>query len=417
MSKISETGTKLEELHPVVEQKSVKVEKLKPIFKRVNNGITSQEIISTYSKLITDYEKKEVVNFPVVYTIGAFSAKNYRCHRTGLFTSTCASFETSSGDHVAYRYLVDRVLGDGSYSEVYRCIDRKTETPVAVKILKHNMQIFDEEVQALTKISQLDPVGKSNCIRLLDHGKFRRHHYLVFEMMHCSLATYLDDVKNVSVQECGKMMRSILFALDFLHQNKIVHCDVKPDNILMSSSDPNNLKLADFGLATKDPTDVGDSILQTRHFRAPEIYFQGIITSATDMWSFGCVVAQMVLGKPLMAGRHYYDQLALIEQFFGLPPIPYYKRHLHFYGDYPKHCEKFYDSVTRKPFLRLEMIYHAANPKTGLPGSKTLKDVFPDPEQFVIVEFLSRCFKYEPAERILPTFALKHPLFFQEPNL
>ena len=111
----------------------------------------------------------------------------------------------------------------------------------------------------------------------------------------------------------------ILEALDYMYQFSIVHCDLKPENVLLVRMTKSQIKLIDYGSSCFE-LERFYTYIQSRFYRAPEIMLGIPYTTAIDMWSFGCIVFECLVGVPIFAGENENDQMAAIMEVVGVPP-------------------------------------------------------------------------------------------------
>lgn len=111
----------------------------------------------------------------------------------------------------------------------------------------------------------------------------------------------------------------MLITLRFLRENNIVHCDMKPENILLRESNKSGIKIIDFGSSTYE-NEQFYTYIQSRFYRAPEIMLGIRYTPAIDMWSLGCILYELFVGFPLFAGEDEKEQMQCIMEVKGLPP-------------------------------------------------------------------------------------------------
>ncbi len=116
-----------------------------------------------------------------------------------------------------------------------------------------------------------------------------------------------------------RFARQNLGSLVFLRRHRIIHCDLKPENILLRQAGRSTLKLIDFGSSCFANQRIY-TYIQSRFYRAPEIMLAIPYTEAIDMWSFGCILAELRTGFPLFPGDSEPEQMALIMELIGLPP-------------------------------------------------------------------------------------------------
>lgn len=118
----------------------------------------------------------------------------------------------------------------------------------------------------------------------------------------------------------------ILVSLKMLKEHFIIHCDLKPENILLEDSKRQTIRLIDFGSSCFENEQMY-TYIQSRFYRAPEIMLGIRYTSAIDMWSLGCILAELFTGFPLYPGESEPEQMSLIMEINGLPPSDLLKVH------------------------------------------------------------------------------------------
>jgi dual specificity tyrosine-phosphorylation-regulated kinase 2/3/4 len=116
-----------------------------------------------------------------------------------------------------------------------------------------------------------------------------------------------------------KFANQMLQSLKFLKKHSIIHCDLKPENVLLSQANKSAIKLIDFGSSCFENEKIY-TYIQSRFYRAPEIMLAIPYTTAIDMWSFGCILAELSTGFPIFPGESEPEQMALIMEIIGLPP-------------------------------------------------------------------------------------------------
>ncbi|XP_012781103.2 mitogen-activated protein kinase 15 [Ochotona princeps] len=229
---------------------------------------------------------------------------------------------------VAQRFRIKRRLGKGAYGIVWRAVDRRTGEVVAIKKIfdafrdKMDAQRTFREIMLLQEFE-----GHPNIIRLLDviRAQNDRDIYLVFESMDIDLGTVI--AKGSLLQDAHKryIFYQLLRATQSIHASHVIHRDQKPSNVLL---DANCLvKLCDFGLARPLGGEAEGSggqalteYVATRWYRAPEVLLSSPwYTPGVDMWSLGCILGEMLRGRPLFPGTSTLHQLELILQAIPLP--------------------------------------------------------------------------------------------------
>ncbi|XP_035522372.1 dual specificity protein kinase CLK4-like isoform X2 [Morone saxatilis] len=239
------------------------------------------------------------------------------------------------------RYEVVCTLGAGAFGKVVECIDRDKEEHVAVKIVR-NIECFREvarsEIAVLEEINHLDDDNRFACVRMLDWFEHEGHICIVFELLGLSTFEFLrqNEFLPFSVEQIRHMAFQIFKAVCFLHRNKLTHTDLKPENILFVCSDYDleyndetncaerklrrlDVKVVDFGTATFDH-EHHESLVSTRHYRAPEVILDLGWNQSCDVWSLGCVLMEFYLGRSLFMTHDSKEHLAMMEKVLG--PIP-----------------------------------------------------------------------------------------------
>lgn len=225
-----------------------------------------------------------------------------------------------------------------------------------------------------------------------------------FELLSLNLYEFikLNNFKGLSIGLIRRFAVQILNSLLFLKEQRIIHCDLKPENVLLKQANRSGLKVIDFGSACFD-TEKLYTYIQSRFYRAPEIMLGLNYTVAIDMWSFGCILAELYTGIPLFPGESEGDQMNLIMEVQGVPPLDMLvcgSRTKVFFGpDY-----------SPLPFTNSKGIART-------PGSRPLATKLACSDQN-FVDFLEsncklECLNWNPEDRCTPEEALKLPWILQ----
>nr|XP_020460001.1 homeodomain-interacting protein kinase 3-like isoform X2 [Monopterus albus] len=222
-------------------------------------------------------------------------------------------------------YEVLEFLGRGTFGQVVKCWKRGTSEVVAVKILKNHPSYARQgqiEVEILARLSS-ENADEHNVVRALECFQHRSHTCLVFEMLEQNLYDFLKQNKfsPLPLKIIRPVLQQVATALKKLKSLGLIHADLKPENIMLvdPSRQPYRVKVIDFGSASHVSKAVCSTYLQSRYYRAPEIILGLPFCEAIDMWSLGCVIAELFLGWPLYPGALEYDQIRYISQTQGLP--------------------------------------------------------------------------------------------------
>ncbi|KAK7437893.1 mitogen activated protein kinase [Stygiomarasmius scandens] len=299
--------------------------------------------------------------------------------------------------NVGTQYQVLDVVGEGAYGIVCSAVHRPSGRKVAIKKIApfdHSMFCL-RTLRELKLLKFLSEAGVSeNIISVLDIIKppsleAFKEVYLIQELMETDMHRVIR-TQDLSDDHAQYFVYQTLRALKALHSADVIHRDLKPSNLLLNANC--DLKVCDFGLArsvkTAEPsgTETGfmTEYVATRWYRAPEIMLTfKQYTKAIDVWSVGCILAEMLSGKPLFPGRDYHHQLTLILDVLGTPTL-----------------DEFYAITTRRSrdYIR------------ALPFRKKrpFSQLFPNANPLAI-DFLTKTLTFDPKKRITVEEALAHP--------
>lgn len=229
------------------QQKCALGEKPKPIV------ATPQQVMVLYMNKLTPYEHHEIYNYYQIYFIGANAKK-----RPGIIGPNNSDYDNDQGsyihiphDHVAYRYEVLKIIGKGSFGQVVKAYDHKTHEHVALKMVRNEKRFHrqaQEEIRILQHLKKQDKDNTMNIIHIYDYFTFRNHMCITFELLHINLYELIKKNKfqGFSLQLVRKFAHSLLQCLDALHKNKIIHCDMKPENVLLKQQGRSGIKVRFF---------------------------------------------------------------------------------------------------------------------------------------------------------------------------
>lgn len=218
------------------------------------------------------------------------------------------------------RYQKIEKIGEGTYGVVYKARDTVTNEIVALK--KIRLEGEDEGVPptAIREISVLKEISHENIVKLKDIVHSEARLYLIFEYLEKDLRNFIESTKEIPESLIKKFLVQILTAVSHCHQHRILHRDLKPQNLLISNRQI--IKLADFGLARSYclPMKTYTHEVVTLWYRAPEILMGAKkYSTPIDIWSVGCIFAELATGKPIFAGDSEIDQLFKIFKVLGTP--------------------------------------------------------------------------------------------------
>ncbi|XP_020800658.1 cyclin-dependent kinase 10 [Drosophila serrata] len=214
-------------------------------------------------------------------------------------------------------------VGEGSYGIVYRARDTRNNEIVALKKVRMDQEKDGLPVSGLREIMILKQCKHENIVRLREVvvGKSLDSIFLVMDFCEQDLASVLDNMSQPFTESEVKCITlQVLNALKYLHDRYVIHRDLKVSNLLMT--DKGCIKVADFGLARmfSNPPKPMTPQMVTLWYRAPELLLGcRTHTTAVDMWAFGCILGELLLGKPLLPGNSEIGQLNMIIDLLGAP--------------------------------------------------------------------------------------------------
>ncbi|XP_047322017.1 mitogen-activated protein kinase 19-like [Impatiens glandulifera] len=236
-------------------------------------------------------------------------------------------FFTEYGE--ANRYKILEVVGKGSYGVVCAAIDTQTGEKVAIKKITNIFEHISDATRILREIKLLrlllhPDIVDIKCIMLPPSRREFKDIYVIFELMESDLHQVIKANDDLTPDHHRFFLYQMLRALKYMHTANVYHRDLKPKNILANANC--KLKICDFGLARVAFNDTPATIfwtdyVATRWYRAPELCgsFLSRYTPAIDIWSIGCIFAEVLTGKPLFPGKSVVHQLDLITNLLGTP--------------------------------------------------------------------------------------------------
>lgn len=230
------------------------------------------------------------------------------------------------------KYKIIDILGKGVSGQVF-CCSRETDNKLyAIKIIRNKVAYSTQALLELKILdilnNSVDPKDQYHIIRKHDHFSFKRHTCIVFELLDLNLFDLLkkNHFSGLTLKTISYLIKDVLEAVYQLHKINIIHTDIKPENILLKIEKEDNankitVKLTDFGSACyKNNTFL--KYIQSRYYRSPEVLIGYPYNLGIDIWSVGCIAAELFFGSPIFAGVTEYDQLFQIVNFFK--ETPYY---------------------------------------------------------------------------------------------
>ncbi|KAK8945039.1 Serine/threonine-protein kinase AFC1 [Platanthera zijinensis] len=325
------------------------------------------------------------------------------------------------------RYIVKELLGQGTFGQVAKCWTSETDNYVAVKIIKNQPAYYQQalvEVSILLMLNQkVNSDEHYHIVRILDYFVYQRHLCISFELLSSNLYELikLNQFRGFPLNIVRRFSSQVMLDLD----------STGPD-----------IKIIDFGSACLEGRTVY-SYIQSRYYRSPEVLLGYPYTAAVDMWSFGCIVAELFLGLPLFAGASEFDLLQRMIEILGEQPPDDLLRDAQNTNKFFKHvgsiyrlgdedaykgvihtyrvltAEEYEARESKKPvigkryfnYVKLEDVIAKYPFKKNLLEEEVKKEIL---DRLKLVDFLRGLVEFDPAKRWSPLQASNHPFITGE---
>jgi mitogen-activated protein kinase 1/3 len=304
----------------------------------------------------------------------------------------------------AFRYDLLRIVGKGSYGIVFKAVDTLTGQYVAIKRI---LNAFDDKVDAVRMLREMKLLrimkGHPNIVRLISvlnpvENKPLVDVYMVFELMDSDMRHMLKlNSQNLKEEHFLFFFYQMLIGLEYLHSLDVYHRDMKPQNMLVNRDC--TLKICDFGLSrvatigqNMNEAFLWTNYVVTRWYRPPELCGRHVYSysKSIDIWSLGCIFAEMIRGKPLFKGQNSYDQLYAILDILGKPE--------------PHVLDIYYSPEIKGLIKQDKTIYRTYSPKQ-------IRDCIPQETNEDLIMLISAMLEMDPSKRPTAQECLMSPYF------
>ena len=386
----------------------------------------NQDEIWKHSKLSRELNfpkaKSDDDYYPVYYNgqfIDSYSLKVVvDRERTGFEESK--DFKIVINNLIAGRYQILGYLGNAAFSKAVKCLDTKTNTLVCLKIIENNKNYFDQsldEIKVLNFVNANGEPDELNFLKSIDFFYYKEHLIIVTELLNDNLYDFYDYLLKNKIEEYFSMPRiqaiakQVLTSLKYIHSLHLIHCDLKPENILLKCISKAEVKIIDFG-SSNFIYDATSSYIQSRSYRAPEVIMGCNYDYKIDIWSLGCILAELYSKTVLFMSDSVHSLLARVIGIIGPIPEWMFEKGTTVNGMFCK--EKLL-------FMEADAVNDTnANISTTSVGKKKMHVIVPKRtllknrlhcEDQNFIDFLRYLLKIDPNERPTAEEALNHPWF------
>jgi len=383
----------------------------------------------------------EIYHLPIVY----------KAHQTGFEPTKDLVLQPDT--IFAGKYYVQGELGSAAFSTAYRCVDLNSgktsedgETyydEVCLKVIKNTKDFFDQsldEIKILELLRQTQKCHDHNILEMKTFFYHKEHLIIVTELLRQNLfefgkyVTDNDEPRYFTRHRLCYIARQCLVALDFIHNLGLVHSDIKPENILLASYSRARVKVIDFGSSCY-LSDRQSSYIQSRSYRAPEVILGLPYDGKIDIWSLGCVIAEMYTGLVIFQNDSLVSMLSRIEAICGAFPermIANGRQSGQFFTPNGLLYEKV--DVDDESEIRMvnssnfeddcsssrgdDSLFHVFQPKRTTIAARLgydedfmskRRNTWEDEEIAVFIDFLEQLLTIDPSKRLTAAEALQHP--------
>jgi serine/threonine protein kinase len=289
-----------------------------------------------------------------------------------------------------FTYNADKVIGNGSFGVVYQATIAETGETVAIKKVFQDRRYKNRELQIMKELNHQNVIALRHAFYTTGDKPDELYLNLVMEFIPETVYRVIKHYNHMRQPVPILLVKlhayQIMRSIAYIHAVGVCHRDIKPQNLLVDTT-KHVLKLCDFGSAKRlVPGEANVSYICSRYYRAPELIFGATeYTNAIDVWSSGCVIAELMLGQPLFPGESGVDQLVEIIKVLGTPTREQIREMN------PNYTEFRFPQIKPHPWTR---VFRQRTPQDA-------------------IDFIASLLVYEPLKRPKPLEALLHPFFDQ----
>lgn len=335
-------------------------------------------------------------------------------------------YQATIGEILGDRYrVVSELAGKGVFSSVARCVDTQDNTPVAIKIIRNHeimVRAAEKEIGILKRLNDGDTENKRHIVHLINRFEYRGHLCMVFPWFWGNLRSALKlhgkGRGGLGLAYVISYARQLFIALRHMARNKVMHADLKPDNVLVND-DFTKITVCDLGSASDVMENEITAYLVSRFYRAPEIILGLRYDCKIDVWSAATTIYEVATGDVLFPGRNNNHMLKLIMEVKGKVPSKLIRAGLLGSQHFDDNLDFIYQA--RDTFTKMEVVKVMKDIRVTRNLTDSLlerqpwyKTVSSKRDMMVkkmrqLGDLLERCLAIDPAKRLTPEEALQHP--------
>lgn len=321
---------------------------------------------------------------------------------------TCDNAEgnlvVGKGDYIVksddLKYMVIDILGTGTFGQVFRCIS-DTGDEIAIKVVKSANKYYQCEMNEVRILKRLKDLQLNEYFsELHDAFIYKQHLCLVIELLGKNMYEIIKifKFKGMDFSSVRIILRQVLEGLSHLHSIGVIHGDLKPENILINDIFKLSVKIIDFGSSSTKAV-ASSFYVQSRFYRAPEVILGIPYSCAIDMWSFGCIAYEILMGHPLFPGCDNKDQIYRIHEFFkdGIPSFMF---------EHGSHSHEYFDKSNK---------FFGRDNQNKVKASDIIAGIYSkygkNQETDLFIDMFMKSINPSYLERAMPYNLMKHPFF------
>ncbi|KAG0577181.1 hypothetical protein KC19_5G136800 [Ceratodon purpureus] len=365
---------------------------------------TSEMVLRNCGQHLNEFEQREIIPYSQIYFLGLESQKIQPSATPGNcnfgYDDERGDYNVVDHDQLAYRYEVLGILGKGSFGQVLKCSDHKHKVLRAVKMIRNKRRFHQQALVEVKILEHLrdkarEETSSTNIVTIYESFYFRSHLCITFALHDISLYELIkrNNFQGISLIVIKSFASQLLQTLRYLRKLHVIHCDLKPENILLQHPAMSKIKVIDFGSSCFNHEKVY-TYIQSRFYRSPEVILGLPYDTMIDIWSFGCILAELFSGYPLFPGENEVEQLACMMEVLGIPSNTVL--------EHASRKKMFFD-INNNP-----RIVPNSWGKKHWPGTKSMATAIGcnDP---LFVNFLEGCLRWDKNARLAPEELMQHP--------